>query len=67
MRRWTNVLMVAWAAVASVSPLKAQDGPNQSTGWDREKAVQYLDERMDLWFAKAAKLRTGDTPLFAIA
>ena len=30
-------------------------------GWDREGAAKYLDERMDFWFAKAKKLRTGQT------
>lgn len=34
---------------------------NASVGWDREGAAKYLDERMDLWFAKAKKLRTGET------
>jgi len=29
------------------------------TDWDKEGAAKYLDERMDLWFAKAKKLRTG--------
>lgn len=27
--------------------------------WDKEAAAKYLDERMDLWFDKARKLRTG--------
>ena len=31
-----------------------------SGGWDREGAARYLDERMDVWFAKAKKLRTGE-------
>ncbi len=31
-----------------------------SSGWDQEGAARYLDERMDIWFAKAKKLRTGE-------
>ena len=34
---------------------------NASGGWDREAAAAYLDERMEVWFAKAKKLRTGET------
>lgn len=30
-----------------------------ASGWDREGAARYLDERMDVWFANAKKLRTG--------
>src|SRR5262245_9206015 len=36
------------------------NGP-ASNGWDREGAARYLDERMEVWFAKAKKLRTGQT------
>lgn len=30
-------------------------------GWDREGAARYLDARMEIWFAKAKKLRTGQS------
>ncbi len=30
-----------------------------STAWDKQAAAKYLDDRMDLWFDKAKKLRTG--------
>jgi squalene-hopene/tetraprenyl-beta-curcumene cyclase len=30
-----------------------------SESWDREGAARFLDERMDVWFANAKKLRTG--------
>src|SRR5437762_1264540 len=32
-----------------------------ASGWDRDGAAKYLDERMDFWFAKSKKLRTGQT------
>ena len=32
---------------------------NKPTAWDKEAAAKYLDDRMDLWFEKARKLRTG--------
>ena len=50
-------------------PLPTQCRPNQyrqcltvrnkPTAWDQEAAAKYLDDRMDLWFEKARKLRTG--------
>src|SRR5206468_6641170 len=30
-------------------------------GWNREAAAMYLDERMDVWFATATKLRAGQS------
>jgi len=33
---------------------------SRSEDWDREGAARYLDERMDVWFANAKKLKTGD-------
>jgi len=32
---------------------------NTPTAWDKEAAAKNLDDRMDLWFDKAKKLRTG--------
>jgi squalene-hopene/tetraprenyl-beta-curcumene cyclase len=31
----------------------------QANGWDQVASARYLDERMELWFTKAKKLRTG--------
>src|SRR5258705_1044597 len=31
-----------------------------SAAWNRTAAAKYLDDRMDLWFTNAKKLRTGD-------
>jgi hypothetical protein len=36
-----------------------QDYRTASGGWDREGTARYLDERMNIWFASAKKLRTG--------
>src|SRR5262245_44976142 len=33
---------------------------SHSGDWDREGAARYLDERMDVWFANAKKLKTGE-------
>ncbi len=32
---------------------------NKSIAWDQQAAAKYLDDRMDLWFDRASKLRTG--------
>src|SRR4029079_207754 len=32
----------------------------KAAGWDRAAAAAYLDDRMDMWFANATKLRTGE-------
>src|SRR5215510_8918759 len=38
-----------------------QDARNASGDWDREGAAKYLDERMEVWFTTAKKLRTGQS------
>ncbi len=35
--------------------------------WDREGAAKYLDDRMDIWFANAKKLRTGQTETMCVS
>ena len=53
------------ALAAAVDPVPSEPIPpvstvrNISTAWDKEAAAKYLDDRMDLWFDKARKLRTG--------
>jgi squalene-hopene/tetraprenyl-beta-curcumene cyclase len=53
------------ALAASADPASSQPMPlastvrNTPTAWDKEAAAKYLDDRMDLWFDKAKKLRTG--------
>src|SRR5260370_10594876 len=54
-----------WIAIVPVEQLLAQSKPNPSQasnaqgGWNVQAAARYLDDRMDLWFQKAKKLRTG--------
>jgi squalene-hopene/tetraprenyl-beta-curcumene cyclase len=50
-----TVLVTGFTAHAGAPP----DDRAPSAGWDREGAARYLDERIDLWFATADKLRTG--------
>ncbi len=54
--------MATGAFLAGPSALEATaaDAPDEQPGWDRDKAAQYLDDRMDLWLARATKLKTGD-------
>jgi hypothetical protein len=53
------------ALAASTEPLPSQPIPQSSIvrtkplAWDAGAAGKYLDDRMDLWFDKAKKLRTG--------
>ena len=53
------------ALAASTDPVPSQPMPqvstarNAPTAWDKEAAAKFLDDRMDLWFQKARKLRTG--------
>src|ERR1035441_5990896 len=53
------------APAASADPVPSQPIPsvstvrNTPTAWDKEAAAKFLDDRMDLWFDKARKLRTG--------
>jgi len=58
-------IWMASALVASAAPVPSQPVSQLSTmqdkapAWDKQAAAKYLDDRMDLWFAKAKKLRTG--------
>src|SRR5262245_32387600 len=38
-----------------------------SGDWDREGAAKYLDERMQVWFANAKKLRTGQSETVCVS
>jgi len=49
----------ALAASAEAVPSQVSTVRNKSTAWDEQAAAKYLDDRMDLWFDKARKLRTG--------
>ncbi|MGA2866498.1 MAG: hypothetical protein ABSF95_18650 [Verrucomicrobiota bacterium] len=49
----------ALAASAAPVPSQVSTVRNKPTAWDQQAAAKYLDDRMDLWFDKARKLRTG--------
>src|SRR5262249_9981507 len=36
-------------------------------GWDREGAAKYLDERMEVWFTNAKRLRTGQAETLCVS
>src|ERR1041385_7036185 len=59
MRLLTSILTLTIAG-AAVSRATAEAASDRQTGWDREAAAQYLDDRIDLWFQRASELRTGD-------
>ncbi len=58
MRLAINVVLAS-LVMGFAAPRVAAQGDGAAPGWDREGAAKYLDERMDIWFAKAKKLRTG--------
>src|SRR6266478_1388893 len=57
------VVCMALALAAAAAPVPSQTElsvmRDNITAWDKQAAAKYLDDRMDLWFAKAKKLRTG--------
>jgi hypothetical protein len=67
MRRATTILLLALTAGVlraagqnASAPGGASATAVKAAGWDRAAAAAYLDDRMDMWFATATKLRTGD-------
>ena len=60
MRRLTTWLFLVstFLAVSRVSWAQATTAATSS--WNREAAAAYLDQRMNEWFAKGEKLRTGE-------
>ena len=46
------LMLACWTALAGAAPA-------QPTPW-QANAARYLDDRIDIWFVKAKKLRTGD-------
>jgi hypothetical protein len=53
------ILLPGLLSFCLVSRSAADNDRPSSIGWNREAAAKYLDDRMELWFAKAKKLRTG--------
>lgn len=58
--------MSALLLMLACSTAFAGTAPEQPTPW-QANAAQYLDDRMDLWFLKSKKLRTGDVPTSCIS
>jgi hypothetical protein len=54
------VLRASDAPTLSEPNLRSSDSSKQPTTWDRQAAAEYLDDRMDLWFANAKKLQTSE-------
>ena len=54
-------LHAASDAPLPLQPLSQSSGPSPAkAAWDPQAAAKYLDDRMDLWFAKARTLQTGE-------
>ncbi len=66
MRLATTIVLTALLAGFTARPGAAQ-GDRAAPAWDPEGAAKYLDDRMDIWFAKAKKLRTGQTTTACIS
>jgi squalene-hopene/tetraprenyl-beta-curcumene cyclase len=58
-KRLWGVSLIAMLCCISAGHGDPRHDQPWSGGWDREGAARYLDERMDVWFAKAKQLRTG--------
>jgi hypothetical protein len=67
MRLAITVVLAALMVGFAADEATAQDDRVASQGWDREGAAEYLDERMEIWFAKAKKLRTGQTETASVS
>ena len=46
--------------LAIIGAVTAQRSLAAQPDWDRPAAAKYLDDRIDLWFARAAQLQTGE-------
>ncbi len=59
-------LMLLGLAITAREGVPRDDGATPG-GWDKEGAARYLDERMDVWFAKGKKLRTGEATTVCVS
>jgi len=59
-RRLSIRLLTTVLAASPFRVASPQGTPTERNTWNREGAASYLDARMDLWFANAKKLRTGE-------
>ena len=54
-------LVLTFLAATRASSAQATTIPGAAGGaWNRDAAAAYLDQRMDEWFARGEKLRTGE-------
>jgi len=53
--------------VAMIGAVTAQHGLGGQPDWDRSAAAKYLDDRIDLWFARATQLETGEGKVACIS
>jgi squalene-hopene/tetraprenyl-beta-curcumene cyclase len=58
-KRFGGVSLIAMLCCISAGQADPRTDRPWSGGWDREGAATYLDERMDVWFANAKQLQTG--------
>lgn len=54
-------VVTAVVLLAAGAALRADRRGAPDPGWDAASAARYLDQRMDLWWARAKTLRTGAT------
>jgi squalene-hopene/tetraprenyl-beta-curcumene cyclase len=58
-KRFGGVALIAMLCCISAGQADPRTDRPWAGGWDREGAAAYLDARMDVWFAQAKQLRTG--------
>src|SRR6267143_2589338 len=54
-----TIVVTTFLVGLGVRGVAQQHAPPESGSWNREGAAKYLDDRMDVWFAQAKKLHTG--------
>src|SRR5579872_5383407 len=57
MRRSGLLFLMTLALLIGQRPLAAVAA--EGSDWDRQSAAEFLDNRMDAWFSRADRLRTG--------
>ena len=58
-RLFASILLVLPLSLLVARPSPAQANRSGADAWNREAAATYLDQRMDIWFEKGQRLRTG--------
>ena len=55
-----RILLIAWTLFATTLTLRPGAAAQEQVGGWESSAARYLDARMEMWWAKAKSLRTGD-------